>query len=55
VRWYAAICLGHLARIHRQLDLEVVLQRLTELQTDPLVKAGADDALDDIRFFLNFQ
>jgi hypothetical protein len=47
--------LGHLARIHRQLDLELVLQRLAELKADPLVKAGAEDALDDIRFYLKFQ
>jgi hypothetical protein len=55
VRWVAAICLGHLARIHRQLDLELVLQRLTEMRADPLVKPAVDDALDDIRFFLKFQ
>jgi hypothetical protein len=55
VRWMAATCLGHLARIHRQLDLELVLQRLAELKADPLVKAGAEDALDDIRFYLKFQ
>jgi hypothetical protein len=55
VRWVAATCLGHLARIHRQLDLELVLPRLTEMRTDPTVKAGADDALEDISFFLKFQ
>jgi hypothetical protein len=55
VRWIAAICLGHLARIHRQLDLELVLQRLTEMRADQLVKPAVEDALDDIRFFLNFQ
>lgn len=55
VRWIAATCLGHLARIHRQLEVELVLQRLAELKADPLVKAGTEDALDDIRFYLNFQ
>jgi hypothetical protein len=30
VRCVAASCLGHIARIHRQLDLDLVLQRLTE-------------------------
>jgi hypothetical protein len=55
VRSIAATCLGHLARIHRQLDLELVLQRLAELKADPLVKASAEDALDDIRLYLKFQ
>jgi len=55
VGWVAATCLGHLARIHRQLDLELALQRLTEMRTDPLVESAVNDALDDIRFFLKFQ
>jgi hypothetical protein len=55
VRWNSATCFGHLARIHRQLDLEVVLQRLAELRDDPLVKSSAEDALDDIRFHMKFQ
>jgi hypothetical protein len=55
VRWVAATCFGHLARIHHQLDLEVVLQRLTELKDDPPVKPSAQDALDDIRFYMKFQ
>jgi hypothetical protein len=55
VRWVSATCFGHLARIHRQLDLGLVLQRLVEMKSDPLVAAAALDALDDIRFFLKFQ
>ncbi|GGH07193.1 hypothetical protein GCM10011586_24320 [Silvibacterium dinghuense] len=55
VRWNAATCFGHLARIHRQLDLEIVLQRLEELRADPLVKSSVEDALDDIRFYMKFQ
>jgi hypothetical protein len=55
VRWVAAICLGHLARIHRQLDLELVLQKLDEMKSDPLVSSAAADALEDVRFFLKFQ
>ena len=55
VRWVAATCLGHLARIHRQLDLDMVLQRLVEMKSDPLVSSAADDALEDVRFFLKFQ
>ena len=37
VRWVSALCFGHLARIHRQMDLEPVLQRLVELKSDPRV------------------
>jgi hypothetical protein len=55
VRWVSATCFGHLARVHRQLDLEVVLQRLVEMRSDPSVAAAAEDALDDIKFFLKFQ
>ena len=52
VRWNAATCLGHLARIHRDLDLELVLPKLQELKGDPLVASSVEDALDDIHFFL---
>jgi hypothetical protein len=55
VRWVSATCFGHLARIHRQLDLELVLQRLAEMRSDPSVAAAAEDALEDIKFFLKFQ
>jgi len=55
VRWVSATCFGHLARIHRRLDLELVLQRLIEMGSDPLVAAAAEDALEDLKFFLKFQ
>ena len=55
VRWVAATCLGHLARLHGQLDLEVVLNRLVPLKSDPEIGPGVEDALDDIKFFLRFQ
>jgi hypothetical protein len=51
----AATCLGHVARVHRQLDLDVVLAELTPLKDDPNVGGYVQDALDDIRFFLRFQ
>jgi hypothetical protein len=54
-RGLAATCLGHLARIHKQLDIELVLSRLAPLKNDPLVGSYVQDALDDIRFFLKFQ
>lgn len=55
VRSLAATCLGHVARIHRQLDLDVVLLRLAELKDDPSIGGFVQDALDDIKFFLRFQ
>jgi hypothetical protein len=55
VRWISATCLGHLARIHRQLDLELVLPRLVEMRADSLLSSAAEDALEDIRFFMKFQ
>jgi hypothetical protein len=51
----AATCLGHLAIIHRQLDIELVLPRLAEMKSDAQVAARVEDALEDIKFFLRFQ
>lgn len=55
VRRLSATCLGHLARIHKQLDLELVLSRLVQLKDDPEIGDSVQDALDDIRFYLKFQ
>lgn len=52
IRWNAATCLGHIARIHRDLDLELVLPKLLALKGDPLIGSSVEDALGDIRFFL---
>jgi hypothetical protein len=54
-RSLAATCLGHLARIHKQLDIELVLLALSPLKDDPLVGNRVQDALDDIRLFLKSQ
>jgi hypothetical protein len=50
VRQIAVTCLGHLARIHRRLDLERVLPALDEVSHDPAVQV--EDALDDIHMFI---
>jgi hypothetical protein len=47
----AAICLGHLARIHHTLDLDVVVPALEQVLRDPNIAAQVQDALDDIRVF----
>ena len=52
VRGIAATCLGHLARIHRTLDLERALPVLRRLQHDKAVQGQADEALDDIGIFI---
>jgi hypothetical protein len=54
-RALAATCLGHLARIHKELDVELVLSKLAPLKNDPFVGSSVQDALDDIRLFLNFR
>lgn len=52
VRGVAATCLGHLARLHRQLDLDAVVPVLEALRRDPQVVGPAEDALDDIETFI---
>ncbi len=53
VRSLAGLCFGHLARIHRDLDLEVVLPVLHELTQHPDTRGQAEDALSDIEMFLH--
>ena len=52
VRSLAATCIGHLARIHKDIfDVSAVLPTLNELLNDPEVVGSAEDALDDIEIF----
>jgi hypothetical protein len=53
VRQIAVTCLGHVARIHRKLELEKVLPVLDELSNDHEVHVG--DVLDDIQMFMNIE
>ena len=48
----AATCLGHLARIHRELDVDRVVPALTAALRDPATAGRADDALDDLETYL---
>ncbi len=50
VRQIAVTCLGHVARIHRKLDLEKVSQTLSKLSYDPEIQV--EDAISDIRIFM---
>ena len=52
VRAIAATCLGHVARIHRQIDLDRVMPRLTLLQKDPETAIYAEDAISDVEMFV---
>ncbi|MBQ1041441.1 hypothetical protein KBX03_02855 [Micromonospora sp. C72] len=49
----AATCLGHLARVYRQLDERRVVAALREARSLPHIRGTADNALDDIRLFLH--
>jgi hypothetical protein len=54
VRRIAALCFGHLARIHGEIDLEVVRPVLTKLcsDSDPGVAGQAQDSLDEVNYFV---
>jgi len=47
----AALCLGHLARIHGALDLDVALPLLYELAQEPALLGRINDPWDDIETF----
>jgi hypothetical protein len=48
----AILCLGHLARRRRSLDLDRVLPELRQLRSDPALSGRVDDVLDDIRAYV---
>jgi hypothetical protein len=52
VRNSIATAIGHLVRIHRRMDQEIVFPMLKKLLQDPETHGKADDALDDISTFL---
>src|SRR5438093_8813262 len=54
VRQIAATCIGHVARIHRRLDLDAVTPVLNQLvsDTEVYVKGCAEDAMHDIQTFM---
>lgn len=54
VRSIAALAVGHLARMHGQVDLEEVMPVLQELIEDSEAGGNAANALDDIRMFVHY-
>jgi hypothetical protein len=53
IRAIAATCLGHLARIHGELDLEIVVPELQALMRNSKTSSYASDALEDIEMFIS--
>jgi hypothetical protein len=53
VRSAAVISLGHIARIHRQIDREIVIPALEALRGDTQLLGSVDNALEDIDIFAN--
>lgn len=53
VKEIAIVCLGHIARIHQKLDLELVLPALKKQRDDPEFAGRVEDTLDDIQVFLH--
>jgi hypothetical protein len=52
VRRLASTCLGHVARIHKKLDRNLVEVALRRLLADPEVAGSATYALEDIEMFM---
>ncbi|MCG8423817.1 MAG: hypothetical protein MJE77_38465 [Proteobacteria bacterium] len=52
VRGVAAMCLGHVARIHGRLNLKKCLPAIRELLDNDETKGKAEDALEDIEMFI---
>lgn len=48
----AATCLGHVARIHRQIDKEEILVALRAHLQDSKISGRVSDAIDDIDMFV---
>ncbi|GAA0228133.1 HEAT repeat domain-containing protein [Cryptosporangium japonicum] len=53
VQSLAATCLGHLARVYRQLDEDRVVPALRRARQKPHVRGTATDALGDITTYLH--
>lgn len=51
VRRICATCVGHLARIHGELDEETAVRVLRALAADPACRGTVEDALSDLQVF----
>ena len=48
----AILCLGHLARIHHKLDMELIMPVLSRLKKNPKLEGRVEDALSDIDIYI---
>lgn len=48
----AITCLGDIARIHKKLDKEKVVERLQKLQENPKLAGRIEDALEDVSIYI---
>lgn len=53
IRGLAATCLGHIGRIHRQIDKKLVVSALRKHLDDAEISGQIGDAIDDIEIFCN--
>ena len=53
VKGCAITCLGHLARIHKQIDIQKVMPILEDLLEDEFLASRVEDSLDDINLFVD--
>lgn len=51
IRALAVTCMGHTARIHQAVGVDVI-RRLEGLLDDPVLSGRAEDALDDVTSFV---
>lgn len=49
----AILCLGHLARIHKQLDIEIVMPIVDRLKSQSNLQGRIEDFLDDVSIYIN--
>lgn len=52
VRATAALCAGHIARLHRALDTARLVPLIRRLGADPRTRGRMEDALSDIEIFV---
>ncbi len=50
----AMTCLGHIARIHRSIDIDRVLPPLRSAMSDPRTAGYAEQAIEDIEIYVGF-
>lgn len=47
----AVTCIGHIARIHQQIEKNKVIRELDKIKDLPYIRCRIEDALDDINMF----